>query len=141
MKVKRSRNFSTRNKNRFNMSRATVRQVFYESQTQYIKIDLVYLVCISSCINETHHKRLYKRLYKWELRLMSLYRNKIARWRKTNGPLSVNGQKCLIFYITSLDVDEYISTIQFYDMQANHNKKRLFHLELDISKLEKRKCI
>ena len=44
---------------------------------------------IYACIYETHHKLLYKRLYKWELRLMSLY--KIARWRKTNGPLSVNG--------------------------------------------------
>ena len=118
------------------MSRATVRQVVYESQTQYIKIDLVYLVCISSCINETHHKRLYKRLYKWELRLMSLYRNKIARWRKTNGPLSVNGQKCLIFYITSqiwMWMTTYNTVFTIY--------KTPFHLDLDIKKLQKRKCI
>ena len=49
---------------------------------------------------------------------MSLYRNKIARWRKTNGPLSVE----------MLNLLYNLSTIQFYDMQAHHNEKIFFHL-------------
>ena len=54
---------------------------------------------------------------------MSLYRNKIAGAKRMIRYLS----KCLIFYITTFDVDYYISTIQFYDIQAHHNETKLFH--------------
>ena len=47
-------------------------------------------------------------LYKWELRLMSLYRNNIARWRKTNDPLSANALHAKLLY-NLLDFVKFIS--------------------------------